>query len=149
APVARKPAPGALAQGLRGPGLGAAAPPVAGPPRDTKKTGPSVLALFLLQKALLARGAPPVAADAAVRADDAVTGDEDGHRVVGTGLRHGTHRAGCANGAGDVLVACRLSRRNGLKGLPDAQLESRSLDVQGHAFGRPWRVHTLHRLLHP
>lgn len=70
---------------------------------------------------------PAVAAGFVVGADDAVAGDEDGEAVLGAGAGNGSGGAGESELGGDLGVGARLAFGDFSEGVPDAQLECRSV----------------------
>src|SRR4051812_9574708 len=88
--------------------------------RAARRRRASFTALFLqLKEALLASQAPGVAAESAVRTYGAVARHEQRYRVRAARASYGTHSRRRADGAGDLLVGARFSRRDAPQLLPD------------------------------
>src|SRR5437868_1216275 len=75
------------------------------------------------EQRFLARHSPTVAAERAVAADHTMAGHDQREAVRGAGARDRAHRAGTADGLGDVRIAARLAARDAHQLLPHAPLE--------------------------
>jgi len=86
---------------------------------------------------LFAFETPAVAGEAAMFADDAMAGDDDGNGIGSAGAGDGANGLRAANAASDVGVGARLAGGDALEFFPDAALEGRAADVEGNldAFG--------------
>jgi hypothetical protein len=74
--------------------------------------------------------AATVAGERAVRADDAMTGNDDGHRVAMIGLSNRARCSGKAHGASQFRVTAGCSIWNPLQGLPAANLKRRAPQIE-------------------
>ncbi len=82
----------------------------------------------------LAVGAPAVAGEFAVRADDAVAGDYDGEQVRAASGADGANGFRGADGIGDLGVGAGLAAGDLEESLPDALLEGGGADVEGEGL---------------
>src|SRR3989475_2509847 len=96
------------------------------PPRPLlDRAGP-----LLFQKCTLARDAPAVPTEPAVRPDDPVAGDDERRGVRGAGPRHGASGGGLADGTCDVGVGTSGAVGGAAQRFPHAPLERRGPHVQ-------------------
>ena len=84
---------------------------------------------------LLALDTPAVAGQAAVRADDSVTGNGDGDGIGSAGGSYGAGGGGGAEVACDGAVGAGFAAGDVLEGFPDALLEGGGADVEREGGG--------------
>src|SRR3954468_19266089 len=83
----------------------------------------------------LARHSPPVPAERAVAAHDAMTGNEHGDPIARAGTRHGARRGRMTELARDLLVTACRPFRDTLERAPPLPLERRRLHVEREVGG--------------
>ena len=84
------------------------------------------------QQAILVVHTTPEAGKVAVGADDAVTRDHNGDRVLVIGQTHRTARPRFFQGAGDVAIASAAAIGYLAKLVPDRLLERRATGFEGN-----------------
>ena len=88
------------------------------------------LQTFRGEQSLLAFEAPTIAAEAAVFADDAVAGNNDGDGIGGAGASHGADGPGIADAASNFGIGARLAAGNAPELFPNAALEGGAANVE-------------------
>ena len=84
---------------------------------------------FVREEGLFPIGSPPIASRCSIGADDAVAGDQKGHRIGRACPRNRTCGAGAPDATRDFFVTARGAARNALKFTPHPRLECRRSDV--------------------
>src|SRR6185436_14242985 len=91
---------------------------------------------LMSQEPSLTVEAAAVAGQRAVRADDAVTGDDDRDRVGAVGGPHGTDRRRLADAPRQFAIRNGGAGRDAAQRLPDRLLERRAIEFRGNRIER-------------
>src|SRR5258708_26051084 len=88
------------------------------------------LTALACQQLLLPRHTPAVSADCAIRAHDAVAGDDDREAIAGAGPGHRPPGGRRADRGGDLTVGARFAARDLPERVPDPELERSSTQIE-------------------
>src|SRR5579884_1354942 len=120
-----------------------------GPVEPHKSAGGCIGYFFYREEFLLAGDAPAVAGEIAVRANHAMTRNDDGNGIRGAGASDGAYGARTAEGAGNLAVRARRAARDALEFLPDAALKCGRLKVERKVLRGSFAVNAAQNFANP